>query len=128
MARRPTLVRYWFGMPLLGGVLFAGGCSAAKPPTAALAQADMAVRQASDSKAPQYAPAELRSAREKLITAQQAAVEDEYTRARRLAEQATVDAQLAQAKGSAAEAQHDATELSRTVDALKAEAERPVLP
>jgi len=93
-----------------------------------MAQADMAVRQASDSKAPDYAPTELRVAQEKLLGAQQAVSADEYERARRLAEQATVDAQLAQAKGEAGDAQHNAAELRRTIDALRSEAVRPVTP
>ena len=127
--RKPyAVLRTWIGIPLSCATFGLLGCSTARPPTAAMAQADLAVRQANDSKAPTYAPDELRSAREKLLSAQQAVNADEYERARRLAEQATVDAQLAQAKGAAGDAQHDVTELRRTIDALSAEATRPAVP
>ena len=128
MSRKSTALRCGIGIPLIGGALALGGCSAARPPTIEMAQADMAVRQASDSKAPDYAPTELRVAQEKLLGAQQAVSADEYERARRLAEQAAVDAQLAQAKGEAGDAQHNAAELRRTIDALRSEAVRPVTP
>jgi hypothetical protein len=93
-----------------------------------MAQAETAVQQASDSKAPQYAPTELQGARGKLLSAQQAASHDEYNQARRLAEQATVDAQFAQTKGAARDAQQDEAELRSTVDALRSETLRTVTP
>jgi hypothetical protein len=63
-------------------------------------------------------------AREKLLAAQKAMDDDDYEEARRLAEQATVDAQLAQAKASSAETQQQAAELRKTIDALREEAVR----
>jgi hypothetical protein len=94
----------------------------------ALARADTAVRQANESKAPEYAATELGVAREKLLRAQAAMDSADYEQARHLAEQATVDAQLAQVRGAARDAQQDADELRRTVDALQAAAARSVIP
>ena len=79
-------------------------------------------------KAPQYASTELRMAQDKLLSAHDAINTADYDRARRLAEQAVIDAQLAQARGGARDAQHHADELRVTVDALRAEAARPIIP
>jgi Domain of unknown function (DUF4398) len=131
MTRIRTVLRYWIVPSLIGGVLMISSCTAARPPAAptiALAQADTAVQQAAESQAPEYAPTELSIAREKLLSAHEAMSVTDYERALRLAEQATVDAQLAQVKGGARDAQHDATELRRAVDALRTEVARPVIP
>jgi len=118
----------WIGIPLVCSVLGVTGCSASRPPVAEVAQADLAVRQAAESKAPVYAPTELRVAEEKLSSAHDAMATDEYTEARRLAEQATVDARLAQARGNAADAQRNTQELRKTIDVLRTEAARPTIP
>lgn len=123
-----AFVQRWVGIPLVCGVLGVTGCSAARPPIATVAQADLAVRQAAESKAPVYAPSELRGAEEKLTGAHGAMSAEHYTDARRLAEQALVDAELAQAKGNAAEAQRNTQELRKTIDALRTEAARPTIP
>jgi hypothetical protein len=128
---KSTSLRFWVSIPVLSGALAVGGCAATRvpaAPTVALARADTAVQQAEASKAPLYAPSELRSAREKLLSAHAAMDGADYDRARHLAEQAAVDAQLAQVRGEAGDAQHDADELRRTVDALRAEAVRPMIP
>jgi hypothetical protein len=52
----------------------------------------------------------------------------DFERARHLAEQAIVDAQLAQAKGGTRDAQHNAEELRTSVAALRAEPVRPIIP
>jgi len=93
-----------------------------------VAQAELAVRQAAESKAPVYAPSELRAAQEKAMGAQRAMSAEEYDEARRLAEQAVVDARLAQARANAADAQKNAQEVRSTISALRSEATRPVAP
>ena len=115
-------MQQWFGVAALCGVLGITGCSTARPPEAAMAQADLAVRQAAESKAPVYAPSEFRAAQEKAMGAQRALAAEEYERARRLAEQAVIDAQLAQARANAAEAQKNAQEIRATITALESEA------
>jgi len=118
----------WFGYLLVGGVLGVAGCSAARPPEADVAQAELAVRQAAESKAPVYAPSEFRVAQEKTLGAQRAMSAEEYTLARRLAEQAVTDAQLAQARAGAADAQKNTEEVRKTMNALQSEANRPTAP
>lgn len=121
-------VSQWLGFSLVCGVLGVTGCSAARPPEAAVAQAELAVRQAAESKAPVYAPSELRIAQEKSLGAQRAMSAEEYDQARRLAEQAITDAQLAQARAGAADAQKNTEEVRKTMNALQSEANRPTTP
>jgi len=121
-------VQKWLGLSLTCGVLGVTGCSAARPPEAPVAQAELAVRQAAESKAPTYAPTEFRIAEEKYQGAQRAMSAEEYDLARRLAEQAVVDAQLAQARAEAAAAQKNSEEFRSTIKALQSEANRPTTP
>jgi len=121
-------IQQWLGFSVLCGVLGVTGCSSARPPEAAVAQADLAVRQATESKAPIYAPSEFRVAQEKTLGAQRAMSEDEYDEARRLAEQAVIDAQLAQARANAADAQKNTQEVRSSTSALQSEANRPTAP
>jgi len=118
----------WLGIPLVCSVLGVTGCSAARPPVAPVAQAELAVAQAEQSKAALHAPTDLRVAREKMMSAQSAMADEEYENARRLAEQAIIDAQLAQARANATEAQQNTAEVRKTIDALRSEAVRPTLP
>jgi hypothetical protein len=65
------------GLPLACvGALAVLGCAARRPPSATLATADTAVREAVESDAAQHAPLELRLAREKLERATRAAEEE----------------------------------------------------
>ena len=118
----------WLGIPLVCSVLGVVGCSSARPPVAPVAQAELAVTQAEQNKAAVHDPTDLRVAREKMTGAQSAIADEDYEDARRLAEQAIVDAQLAQAKANATEAQQNAAEVRKTIDALRSEAVRPTLP
>jgi hypothetical protein len=63
-----------------------------------------------------------------MMSAQSAMADEDYEDARRLAEQAIIDAQLAQAKANAFEAQQNAAEIRKTIDALRSEAARPTAP
>lgn len=121
-------VSQWLGFSLVCGALGMTGCSAARPPEAEIAQAELAVRQAAESKAPVYAPGEFRAAQDKALEAQRAMSEEEYVQARRLAEQAVIDAQLAQARANAADAQKNTEEVRKTMSALQSEANRPTTP
>ncbi|MGH7874817.1 MAG: DUF4398 domain-containing protein [Candidatus Binatia bacterium] len=104
--------------------LGAAACSSVRPPTATVSQAELAIRQADQSKASQYAPLELRNAQEKYAAAEKAMRNEEYLKARRLAEEALVDAQLAENKANSAIARQNAAELQKTIETLRAETER----
>ncbi len=108
---------------LMQGCIFAAlavfyGCSTSKPPTDALAQAELGVRAARDANAEELAPLNLRSAREKLDKAKQAIANKRYDDARRFAESAQVDAELA-------EAEAEARAMRRAIDGLKPEGNAP---
>jgi hypothetical protein len=68
-------------------------CATEAPPTAELASARAAVAQAGPTA--EYAPKELAAAQTKLTAAQQALARGDNVQARRLAQQAEVDARLA---------------------------------
>ena len=123
----PKTLRQWIGLPLVCGALGVGGCSAARPPTAIVSQAELAVQQADKSKAPEYAPRELGLAREKFDRAKRAMDLEHYTEARRFAEQALVDAQVAETKAEAGSTEQTAQELRKAIISLRDEAERASL-
>jgi hypothetical protein len=87
---------------ILGGLAACGGVPA---PVGEMSAAQTAVTAAEQADAAQYAPSDLDRARDKLIRAQAAMEEDDNQEARRLAEQALVDARLAEAKARAETAQ-----------------------
>lgn len=111
---------------LLCGMVVLSSC-ASKPPAATLSQlsqAELAVKQADKSKAPEHASLELYTAREQLAGAQQAMHKKDYAEARRLAERAMVNAQLAETMAEAAQTRQAATELQQSVEALRREADQ----
>ena len=124
MIRNSAILPNWRSVALVCGVLAVGGCSAGRPPTATVAQAELAVQEAGQSKAPEYAAGELNIAREKFDRAKRAMDKEKYEDARRLAEEALVDAQLAETKADAESTRNAAQELRKTIDSLRGEAER----
>jgi hypothetical protein len=111
---------------ILATAILIAGCSTARPPTAKLATADVAIREAEEADAARYAPLEMRLAREKLEKARRATDDDEHERARRLSEQAFVDAELAEAKADAEKARAKTEHARESVEALRGEAARPL--
>lgn len=101
------------------------GCATAQSPRDEISRAELAVRKADESLASKYAPLDLVKAREKLDKAQTAARDnDAWPEAYRLALQARVDAELAEEKARAAQAEERANEMRRSIESLKAETER----
>lgn len=107
-------------MPLV----FVVGCSSVPPPTEAMALARAAVDQAQASDAPELAPVELNEARAKLTRATQALDAKEYEQARRLAQGAEADAQLAQARARSAKSGKAVAELQESIRVLREELNR----
>jgi non-homologous end joining protein Ku len=124
MIRTRTSLGQWVGVLLICGALGLAGC-AGKPPTETLSQAELAVQQASKATASQYAPLELQLASEQLDNAKKAMDDEEYDDARRLADQALVNAQLAEAKAGAEKTRQAAAELRKSIETLRAELQRP---
>jgi HEPN domain-containing protein len=81
------------------------------------------ISQAAQIGAADYAPLELREARRKLDEARRAYDQKEYKKAAILAEQARVDAELAQIKTLSGKAQKAVTELRESIRLLKEEVE-----
>ena len=95
MARPSLWVAAW--------LIAVSGCSMLnKPPTETLAKAESSIRSAREARADEVAATDFRSAREKLERAKRALADQKYDQARRLAESAQVDAELAEAKAEAA--------------------------
>jgi len=105
----------WCGMALACATLLGAGACAHHPPTAQVATASRAVRRAQNLQAGHYSPMDLRLAREELERAQRAVEDEDYDRARRLAEQASVDAELAAAKVRAERARARVARLRRGI-------------
>ena len=100
--------------PLRVGIVLGtlAACSSVPAPVGEMSAAQTAVTSAEEAEAAQYAPSDLDRARDKLIRAQAAMQEEDNEEARRLAEQALVDAQLAEAKARAETAQQLLSEAS----------------
>jgi hypothetical protein len=118
-----TSLRQWIGVALICGAVGMAGC-AGTPPVATLSQAELAVQQADQKTASQYAALELRIAREQLDKAKKAMADEEYDEARRLADQALVNAQFAEAKAGAEKARQAAAELQKSIQTLRTELQR----
>ena len=105
------------------------GCSAnIPPPTQKLAVSEAAINQDEAAGAGEFAPLEMRSARENLAKAREAVTGQENQKAFQLAEQAEVDAQLAEAKARTAKAQKTVAVIQESIHTLKSEIGRKVNP
>jgi len=112
-------------LSLAGALLFLAACAAPPPaPTEQLAVSKATVDQAVSAGAPEFAPAELSSARDKLDRANLAMATKDYPQARMLAEQSQVDAQLAVTKTRSAKAQKSAAALQEDNRVLREEINR----
>ena len=111
-----------------GGVAIAllglAACASEAPPNAQLGAASTAVASAERAGALERAPVELQTARDKLSRAEAAAREERYDLARRLAEQAQVDAEFADARAENLAAQEAARAVQRDIDTLRSELDR----
>lgn len=103
------------------------GCGSSAPVVDVAPQsraAEEAIAEAEQAGAPTHAAAELRQARQKLDEAQAALDAGEDVRALRLAEQAEVDAELAEATSREAVALAAIAEVRETIRVLREEIER----
>lgn len=101
------------------------GCSSMETPaTADVAVSKAAVDSAASAGGAQYAPLEMRSAREKLDKAKKAMADKEYELAADLAKQAEADAKLAQGKAGSAKAKMAADAIQDDIRVLREELNR----
>lgn len=98
--------------------------SSGKRPTSELALADSALKNAEAAGAREYAPIELRIAREKKGAADAAMADEKYSKARKLTMQAHADADLARAKSDAEKSRLALKEAQDTIEMIRTEAKR----
>jgi ABC-type uncharacterized transport system substrate-binding protein len=94
------------------------------PATAAVAVSHNAVDNAVSSGAPELAPVELTSARDKMMRANQALAAKDYKTARQLAIEAQADAKLAQSKADSAKSTAAANQVDADLRALREQVDR----
>jgi hypothetical protein len=111
-------------LALPGTILVLAACASVPPPVQEVADAERAVQAAADADAGSFAPAALEKARRKLEAARNAVQAQEHLEARRLAEQAAVDAELALITARAEEAARAAAAMRAQVG----DSGRPALP
>jgi hypothetical protein len=99
-------------------------CASTPIPNEKIAVAKASVQRAEESGAPEFAPVEMAAAREKLARAEKAATGREVQPATELAEQADVDAQLAEATARQQRAHKAAMEFDASMQALRNESTR----
>jgi hypothetical protein len=114
------------GTFVLMTALSAGLAAHAADPVAdeKIAVAKAALQRAEQSGAPQAAPVELATARDKLARAEKAKMDRDSKTATVLAEQANIDAQVAEATAQQQKSHSAAIEFDSSMQALRAEAMR----
>lgn len=106
-------------------IVVLAGCAVRAPaPEKQVTLATQSIAQAESSGAVEFAPVELRAAREKLSQAKLAMDQEENLKAKRLADEAMVDANLAEAKARSAKAQKVVEELQESIRVLQEEMNR----
>ena len=90
--------------PLAVAILMTA-CASMAPPIEQIAVSKAAVNRAASAGSNEYAAVELKSASDKMTAAEAAMSTEDYLRAQRLAEEALVDARLAETKTGLAKAQ-----------------------
>src|SRR5690606_25281825 len=118
MRSGPTFLRSRACLGTVALVAFAlAGCASNKDaPTSELATAEDAVnRVASTPTVATAAPIEMQSARDKLARARRAMANEDYDEARRYAEQARVDARLAESKVAANQSERALQEIQQSI-------------
>lgn len=105
-----------------------GGCATEPQPTAQLVRASTLVSEAEKDQAQRYAAADLQRARDELSGARTAESDGRYDSARRLADRAAADADLASARAASGKAQQSAEQVHRSIDTLKEQLEQNATP
>jgi len=105
-------------------LMVAAGCATTPIPDEKIAVAKASVQRAEQSGAPEMAPVEMAEARDKLAHAERAAANRDVQPAIDLADQANLDAQVAEATAQENKSHKAAMELDASLQALRQEALR----
>ena len=106
--------------------LLVSGCATAPVPVEQMAVAEAAIQRASTSSTSENAAVELQIATAKLASARQAVISKDYDRAKQLAEQAEVDAQVAELHAQSVRARKAAQESQDAARVLREEIDRKI--
>jgi hypothetical protein len=102
-------------------IALAAGCATMPPDPTILDNARLAINQAREAGANEYAPLELRFARERLAAAEFEIERGEGAAARQLADEAEIEARLALARTQAALTRGELAERQRDLEQLRAD-------
>jgi uncharacterized protein YqfA (UPF0365 family) len=106
-------------------IILTSGCNSMKEPSISeVAVSKSVVENAAAAGGPQFAPVEMKAAREKLALANQSLANRDYKAALELASQAEADAKLAQSKANSAKAEAAAKALQEDIRVLREELNR----
>jgi len=95
------------------------GCASTPVPNDQIAVAQAALSRAEQNGAPEFAPVELSTARDKLARAEAAQADHKFLPATQLAQQANIDAQLAEATADEARSEKAGAEFDASMQALR---------
>lgn len=108
--------------PLLLALTFGlTACASVPKPEAEIAVARTAIQGATQADAGKFANASLQRARESLERAERAVNDDEFGEARRLAERAAADAQLAESEAELVKTRQALSEVEKGIETLRRE-------
>ncbi len=113
---------------IAAATLFGGlaGCATTPPPMAQMAVAESAVQRASTSSTSESAAGELQIAVAKLASAKQAVTNKDFERAKQLAEEAEIDAQVAELHAQSTRSRKAAQESQDAARVLREEINRKI--
>ncbi len=111
-------------MVIVIGLIMAGCASKGVAPVESITSAELVLKEAQGSSATIYAPLELKLAEDKLNAAKAAVEKEEFIEAKRLADEALMDARLAEAKSLSEKAKKQTQEMRDSVEMLRREIER----
>ena len=114
----------WLALSVLIVIPFVIGCAPKVAPVENITSAEMAIKVAQESNASVNAPLELKIATDKLNQAKAAIEQEQFDKAQRLADEAMLDAQLAEAKSRSEKAKKVAQEMKDNIVTLRNEIER----
>ena len=109
---------------ILAAVSVAGCASKGAAPVESMTSAELVIKEARDNNAAINAPLELKFAEDKLAAAKAAVTKEEFLQAKRLADEALMDAKLAEAKSLSVKAKKQAQEMRDAIDTLRHEIDR----
>jgi hypothetical protein len=109
---------------ILAAVVTAGCASKGVAPVESMTSAELVIKEAKDNNATINAPLELKFAEDKLAAAKAAVEKEEFLQAKRFADEALMDAKLAEAKSLSVKAKKQAQEMRETIETLRHEIDR----